>query len=289
MSTSHKALPSHQTPPARPDQKSPEVQRSCKTKAHDCNGVSPPRLKTLGSAVGKIWTAIKQPQNVLAKRLRGNKRLKKLMSLGMRKPSTPREKPRSRPEAISVAEPTPPPILSTPIVQETALEALTRPQAPFAVATSTDSSLSLSSQPEATPIPNPAPDTRQPLHLINDFDRQFGSDVGSTTHLSEASTLQNSTFVNESRSRSHSEVQLPSIEEPNGGSAIGPNRGTPPPFPSESLRPFTPRLQTNFGQLHVPSSDDEDSQSTIRGRGSSPASAVDFSGMGGHFEESPSR
>jgi hypothetical protein len=224
-----------------------------------------------------------QPQKILANRLRGSKRLNKVMSLRRRKAAMPQEKP-SNPEADKVAEATPLPLSSTPTIEGTAPETLTRPPTPFAVTTTTDSTLSLSSRAEASPILSPGLNSRRPTDILHSIDHHFPVHSNSTTHLSQVSTLQDSTFVHGTLSRSMSEIQPPSVEEPNGGPPIDADYSTPPPPRAEPSRPVTrPRVQTDFDQLHVPNSDDQDSQSTIRGEG------IDFSQMGGLFEGSPSR
>jgi hypothetical protein len=289
MSTSNTSLPSHQTPTAPPDRKSFEVQGVCNTQAQERNVTLPPSPKTLGSAVGMMWKVIKRRPKILAKRLRCSKHLSKLMSLRIRKAAVPQEQRRSSAEAINVVGATSLPVSSTSINQETVSEPLTRPPAPFAVTAATDSSLSLHE--EGAPDNGQGLGFRRPADILQRIDRQFPVHRNSTTDISQDSTLQDSTYVHGTRSRSISPEQTPSIEESNLSPAVDADHPiTPLPLPTQSTRPTTPpRLQTDLAHLNVPHPDDRDSQSTIRGRGSSPVSDDDLPGVGSIFEGSPSR
>ena len=203
------------------------------------------------------------------------------MSGRAKKAAIPTEEAQSKPESTHDDNVTSSPRPSTMVVEEIPSEPLPLPEPRFAVTTATESSISLSSQPDATPTPTQAPTIDHPLSIIHDIDRQFRSDGRSSTPFSEASTLQNSTVVYDNLSRRASDVRPPATPESDSRPI------TTPPLPPQLTRPFTPRLQTNIDNLNVPSSDDEDSHSTVRGRGS-PASAVDFNGIGRHFEESTS-
>jgi hypothetical protein len=196
-------------------------------------------------------------------------------------PGIPLDKPKTSPEAVGKNVCAVPQNLSTVFDQETESEPLTCPNPPFAATTATESSISLSSQPDTTPTPTANLDTHQQLNMVNILQHDFDSDGRSETPFSEATTLQNSIVVNDASSSRSLEALHPSTLEPNSDPTIGDRPLTPPPISSPTMRPFTPRLQTNFGHLDVPLSDDEDSSSTVR------RSAVEFHGMGGHFEESP--
>jgi hypothetical protein len=291
MSASNTSLPSHQTPTAPTDRKSFEVQDVCDTQDQDCNATPPPSSKTLGSAVGMIWRVIKHRPKILAKRLRCSKHLSKLMSLRIRKVAIPQDQRRNTPEAINVVEATSPPISPISINQATGLEPLARPPAPFAVVAATDSSVSLSSHAEGTPNLGPGLPSHPPADIIHSIDQVFPAHRNSATDISQDSTLQDSTYVHGTGSRSISPDQTPSIEEPNLDPTIDADHPAAPlPLPTQSTQPITPpRLQTDLAQLNVPHPDDRDSQSTIRGRGSSPVDDGDFSLVGSLFEEAPQR
>jgi hypothetical protein len=288
MSAFSNALPAHQTLTHPPDSKLLEYQERRDLTAQDCTNTTPPKSKSFASAVGKIWTAFKVPRRALARHLNVNKRLRRLMPRRTKDPVIPLDKPESSPGAVDDAFCAAPQNLSTALDQETELEPLTCPNPRFAATTATESSISLSSQPETTPILTPNLDTHRSVNLINVAQHESGSDGRSDTPFSEATTLENSTVVNDASSSRNSEALHPSALELNSDPAIGNRPATPPLLSSLIIRPFTPCLQTNLGHLDVPLSDDEDSSSTVRRGGSSPASAVDFHGMGGHFEESPS-
>jgi len=288
MSASNTSLPSHQTPTAPTDRKSFEVQDVCNTQDQGYNVTPPPSSKTLGSAVGMIWRVIKHRPKILAKRLRCSKHLSKLMSLRIRKAAVSQEQRRGSPEPINVIEAPSLPSSSISVNQETVSEPLARPPAPFAVTAATDSSLSLSSHAEGAPDLGPGLDA-QPADIIHRIDQHFPVHSNSTTDISQDSTLQDSTYVHGTRSRSISPDQTASIEDPNLGPAIDADHpSTPLQLPAQSTQPITPpRLQTDLAHLNVPHQDDRDSQSTIRGTGSSPVSDVDFSLVGSLFEGSP--
>jgi hypothetical protein len=281
MSAFSNALPSHQTPTPPHNSNLLEDPKRHALIAQGCTNTTPPKSRSFGSAVGKIWTAIKEPRSVLARHLNVNKRLRRLMPRRTKDPGIPLDKPETSPEAVDKAVCAVPQNLSTVFDQETESEPLTCPNPQFAATTATESSISLSSQPDTTPIPTPNLDTHQQLNIVNVLQHDFDSDGRSETPFSEATTLQNSTVVNDASSSRSSEALHPSTLEPNSDPTIGDRPLTPPPISSLIIRPFTPRLQTNFGHLDVPPSDDEDSSSTVR------RSAVEFHGMGGHFEESP--
>ena len=220
----------------------------------------------------------------MAKHVNSNKHLQKLIP-GRKKKVL--EQPANESSAGNTANDIPAPNVTSTTTEEPRPETF-RPRTLLSVVTEpTDSSISLSLPSDAPPNPSQSHDVRHPQNIIANVNRQFRSDLGSNAPSSQASTLQNSTYVNDGLSRRSSETQPPSIPEPDASPAV--DNDPPAPRPSQPGRPYAPRIQTNLAQLHVPGSDDEDGHSTIRGGSSSPASAVDFHGMGGHFEPSTSQ
>jgi hypothetical protein len=299
MSTFRNALPSTQTPTPQPDLKSPEHHSFCNSTASDGLDESQ-RPKTFASAVGKLLrTAIKKPRNVLAKHLNGKKHFQKLMPRRKKKVATSPEVLAGSPEEVNAADDIPAanPADASPATNpatatrdEPGPEPLSPPEPRFAATEPTESSISLCSQSEATPTASHTPHLHHPQNIITYVDHQFRPGRRCSTPLSEASTLQNSTYVNDNLSRRASESQPPPAPESDPVPSVATPPSTPlPPLPSQPGRPYAPRIQTNLGHLYVPGSDEENSHSTVRDRSSSPASAVDFHGMGGHFEESSSQ
>ncbi|KAF7507006.1 hypothetical protein GJ744_011030 [Endocarpon pusillum] len=228
--------------------------------------------------VSKLWAGFKRPKTVLAKHLNVNKRLRKLMSL---------RRPQSALDVTNTASPTSEPNPFPPIVQETAVEILNPPVPHFATSTSTSSSLSLSSQPGGPANASRTTITGQPQNIIGVVDGQFRAELRQSTSFSEATTLQNSGVVNDSSSDRQSTGRLLTPTDSARGSISDTSNVVVPPASSQHLRMSMQRLHINTQHLNVPVSDDEDSQSTVRGRSSSAASDVDFVGVGVHFDESP--
>ena len=289
MSIFRNALSSDQPPPPQPDQKSSEHPRIFKTTVSDSRDDSP-RPKTFVSAFGKLWTAFKQPGSVLAKHLNGKKHFKKLMSRRKKALATSVEDPASSPEVVDTAGDVDANSEATATPKEPDSESLRPPVAPFATTEPTESSISLSSPSEAEQSSSPAPDTRHPHSLLDYVEHQFPpSGPPSTPFSSKASTLHHSPHVHDDLSDHASESPSPSIPDSHLFPTVLTNSTTPHPrSPPPNIRPQAPRIQTNLGHLHVPGSEDENSHSTIRERNSSPASAGDFHGMGGLFEDSSS-
>ena len=253
----------------------------------DCEDTPPPKWKRFASALGKLWTGIKQAKNALAKHLNGNQRVRKLISPRSKKSAIPLKKPESGAQATDVANTTSTTSPSTVINQQADSETLTRPETPVAVTTATESSISLSSQPDISPFPISVPTTRQSSNIISLVDHQF---IRPGTPFSEVSTLHNSTCVDVNSSHHLSDTPPPTIPQPNTGPATDVSTATPPhPILSQPVRPSAPPIRTDLDYSNIPGSDDEDSRSTVRGRSSIPASALDLHGMGGHFDESPSQ
>lgn len=277
MSASPNALFTNRTPTTPPEPNSTPVRRDCNNTGQACADTPSPKSKTF---VSKLWAGFKQPKIVLAKHLNVNKRLRKLMSLRRKKSAIAPEEPQSAQDVTITASPPPEPNPCPPLVQETAVETLNPPGPP------SSSSLSLSSQPGAPTNASRATITHQPQTIIGVVEGQFRADVRQSTSFSDATTLQNSDVAIDSSSNRQSTVRPPTPTDSARGSINDTNNVVAPPTSSQYLRMSTPRLQIETQHLNVPVSDDEDGQSTVRGRGSSAASEVDIYGVGGHFEES---
>ncbi len=282
-------LLSHQTPATPPTPTSPHVQRDCNNMDQACAETPSSKSKTFKSTFGKLWAGFKRPKSVLAKHLNVNKRLRRWMAPRTKKPGMAPEEPQSAQDATNTAGPTSEPNPSLPIIQETAVGILNPPEPPIAVSTATESSLSLSPQPGAPANVSRSTVTHQPQSIIDVVEGQFGTNAHHGASFSDASTLQNSDVVNDSSSHRRSAVQSFARTDSTRGSINDTSNVSAPPFSSQELRPSTPCLRINTEHLNVPASDDEDGQSTVRGRSSSAASDIDFSGMGVHLEESISR
>lgn len=283
MSASFNVLSSHQTPTSPPAQKSPHAREDCSNTGQACAETPSPKSKTFRSTLEKLWAGLKRPKSVLARQLNVNKPLRRLTALRTKKSGIAPEEPQSAQDATNAAGPTAEPTPSPPIVQETAVGILNPPEPPFAVSTPTESSLSLSSQLGAPADPSRATSTHRPQNIIDVVEDRFGTHLHHGISFSEASTLQNSDVVHDSSSHRRSVVQslspTDSIHDASNVSAH--------PVSSQQRRRSAPRLQITTEHLSVPVSDDEDGQSTVRGRSSgSAASEIDFTGMGLHLEES---
>lgn len=265
---------------SEPHPSSAEPEEQYERTITDCTD-APPRGGRLALAARKLWRAIKHPKVVFAKRRNGTKRLLALISRHSKQPPTRREGPRSSPEAISNPQSPVPRNRSTTVVAEVLVsETFTGPDPRSAVTATTDSSISLSAESGAIPNPTPALDPRDSLNMVNSIDHQFGSSDRPSTNFSEATTARNSTTSNVDNLSNHaSGVRSVLLSESNGGLAIGGSIDASPFNPVQLITPFMPRLQTNLG---VPGADEEDYPS-VHERTSSPASAVEFLEIGGHF------
>ncbi|ERF69984.1 hypothetical protein EPUS_03536 [Endocarpon pusillum Z07020] len=286
MSASPNALFTNRTPTAPPEPNSPPDRRDCKNTGQACADTPSSKSKTF---VSKLWAGFKQPKTVLAKHLNVNKRLRKLMSLRRKESEIAPKEPQSAQDVTNTASPPSEPNPFPPLVQETAVEILNPPGRPLATCTLTSSSLSLSSQPGASANTSRATVTRQPQSIINVVEGQFRADVRHSTSFSEATTLQNSDVVNDSSSHRQSTGRPLTPTDSARGSINDPSNVAAPPASSQPLRMSMQGLHINTQHLNVPVSDDEDGQSTARGRNSSATSEGDFFGVGGHFDESPAQ
>jgi hypothetical protein len=172
------------------------------------------------------------------------------------------------------------------VAGEIAMESLAFPEPPVALTEDTESSISLSSGRGGPPTHTEAPEEDPRQNLPNYVNRQFPPGGRSSTPFSQASTLQNSTYVNDDLSRHPSEVEPSPTAQPDplpSANTLPASRRQPPGSPAQSTHPHAPRLDTNLDRLHVLESDNEDSRSTVRERSGSPA---DFRGMGDHFNQS---
>jgi hypothetical protein len=287
MSTSNDAHSSNHITSSRASQNAGQPQNLYNTAVQDCNHTRL-RSKTFASVVAKIWTAIKDPRNVLAKRLKSKKRLQKLALWRTKEQAVPGGKRKRSREPLNVAGPTSSSVPATAIFEETPSESVTCPSPPLPITTASESSISLPSQTDATPPSASVRDIRHSPSIISFIDLQFRSDGLPGTAFSEVSTLQNSTFVNEDFSRDFSEARLSRALEPQNVTVLDATHATPAAIASQPTRPSTPRPRPSFRQGNVPSSNDQENPSTTCSIHSSPASEVDFQGMGGHFEESRS-
>lgn len=287
MSTFNKTLSSPRDPIPQSESK---LRKTRTTVSQNHTNTPPIKGKKLSMALERLWTAIKLPTTILAKHWRKCKRLRKVLKLRAKQPVTLVEEPKSCPQAVDLAIPAPPSTSSLAIAQDRNTRPSTCSEAPVADATATDRSISLSSQPDITLNSTPFLEGTRPPNSLNLDDHEFVPDPCPGIRSSEASTLQNSTFVNNNNiSRDPSEAQSRSISEFDRDATTEVSPDTPPGHSSLIIRPLAPRIQTSFGQLNVPGSDEEDGRSTIRGRGSSPASPVDFNEIGSRFDESPLR
>jgi hypothetical protein len=293
-----KTLLSHKTPTPEPGPRSTKVQEYSNYDIQDSIHTPSPKPNTFVSAFGRLWTAIKRPKSVLPKRLNGAKGLRKLIPRRTKKSTIPLETPPQRSlEAIDPADsdpasapaPAPAPNPRAPSLSETISESPSQSDPPVLVPIITDSSISLHSQPDSPSTPNAVPGSSERRSVLDRVDGQFTPERVLPIPSSQASTLKDSDYVNDDSSRPSSGAEAfptleADIESVVDGIATAPRPTSPPPE-----RPCTPRLQTELSQLIIPTSRDEDSYSTIRGRGSNMSSPADFHEMGSHFEGSPSR
>jgi hypothetical protein len=269
-----------------------ECQKSLDNKATDDTIILRRKSNALTTAVEKFRSAIRIPRSALTRHLHGNGRIREFLARRAKRPVASSQQKENKGRAstgVDTKTPSPPTTRS----EERDLSPLTLPRPPFAVTTSTDSSISLSSQPETSRVEEARPETRDHLDIIDHVDHHFGPNRPATPS-SQADTLHNSSYVDVNSSRRPSETQPPSSLEAESILGIGADHEVPslpqlpPPPPPPPRRPFTPRLDTALDYLNVPETDDEDGYSTVREHSSSTASAVDFNNIGFQFDEAAS-
>lgn len=247
---------------------------------------SPRKRRKFTSAVGRLWAAIIHPKIVLEKHLDGKRSLRWLIFRTGRKSSPSVERPCSSPEATKVAVPARPTHPCKSIAAEDkGTQTWGPPDPPSVITITTDSSISLSPEPNVTTNATPVPDPPDQVDVVDTFDHGVPCDGRPNKPLSQATTVPNSTSLAENFSNHTSGVPSAPISEPGNGDAIAASIETP--FESlQHISPSTLRLQTNMDLLHV-HIEGEEGYSSGREGTSSPASAVDFHGMGGHFDAWP--